>query len=56
MSVLFDYLQPEGILMTVKLDLNKLLGFRISGSQSAAAKTGVKLGSKVGEKIGVKGS
>jgi len=45
---------PEGILMTVKLDLAKLLGFRISSAQSAGAKTGVKVGMKAGAKVGSK--
>ena len=40
--------------MTIKLDLTKLLGFRISSSQSSGAKTGVKVGVKAGAKIGTK--
>jgi len=40
--------------MTVKLELSKLLGFRISSAQSAGAKTDVKVGVKAGEKVGMK--
>lgn len=40
--------------MTVKLELSKLLGFRISSAQSAGAKTGVKVGMKAGGKAGAK--
>jgi hypothetical protein len=40
--------------MTIKLDLAKLLGFRISGSQSVGAKAGGKLGDKAGGKLGNK--
>ena len=40
--------------MTVKLDIAKLLGFRISSSPSTGAKAGSKVGEKVGAKIGVK--
>jgi hypothetical protein len=36
--------------MNVKLDITKLLGFRISGSPSVGAKTGAKPGAKVGGK------
>ena len=40
--------------MIIKLDLTKLLGFRISCSQSSVAKYGVKVGVKVGVKAGAK--
>ncbi|WP_258166958.1 hypothetical protein [Pseudomonas sp. N040] len=40
--------------MTVKFDIAKLLGFRISSAHSAGAKTGLKAGVKVGMKAGVK--
>jgi len=40
--------------MTVKLELSKLLGFRISSTQSNGTKTGVKVGMKAGQKVGSK--
>jgi hypothetical protein len=40
--------------MTVKLDVAKLLGFRISSSQSAGVKIGGKAGDKMGAKVGTK--
>jgi hypothetical protein len=40
--------------MTVKLDVTKLLGFRISSSPSAGVKIGGKAGEKMGAKVGTK--